>query len=63
MKLSNLIETADFIDDNTIIIIRNIFSHILVFGNWYQDNILEYHDREVIAFTWKNDNKIYINIA
>ena len=63
MKLANLTQITDIVNDNTIIIIRNTNFHMLTVGNWYQDNILEYNDREIITFTWQNDNKLYIDIA
>lgn len=63
MKLANLTQITDIVNDNTIIIIRNTNFHTLTVGNWYQDNILEYNDREIITFTWQNDNKLYIDIA
>ena len=63
MKLANLTQITDIVNDNKIIIIRNTNFHMLTVGNWYQDNILEYNDREIITFTWQNDNKLYIDIA
>lgn len=64
MTLENiLISHSELINDKTIVYIRNKenFS-LLAFGNWYQDNILKYHNIEISAFTWQDDNKLYIDL-
>lgn len=65
MTLENLlINHSELINDKTIVYIRNEenFS-LLTSGNWYQDNVLHYSQKEISAFTWyQNDNKLYIDL-
>lgn len=64
MTLENLlINHSELINDKTFIYVRNEenFS-LLTSGNWYQDNVLNYSHKEISAFTWQNDNKLYIDI-
>lgn len=51
------------IKDNTEVWIRQGDGfHVLVHGNWYQDDILEHMNREVESFTWQDDNNFYIDV-
>ncbi len=55
------------VKDDTKVYIRNAISTPglwLAKGNWYEDHILDYASENypVESFTWKNRNKIYINI-
>lgn len=50
MKLGNLLNYSELINDKTLIYIRNDFT-LVALGNWYQDNILNYNDIEISAFT------------
>ena len=62
MTLGNLlINYSELINDETLIYIRDDFS-LVALGNWYQDNILNYHDIEISAFTWQDNNELYINL-
>ena len=62
MKIYELFET-ELINDYIEIFIRDEDSfHVIAHGNWYQDNILNYTQKEIQSFTWQNDNTIYIDI-
>lgn len=62
MTLGNLlINYSELINDETLIYIRDDFS-LVALGNWYQDNILKYHDIEISAFTWQDNNELYIDL-
>lgn len=61
MTVNKVFETG-LIHDNTEIYIRDEDLHVLAHGNWYQDNILGYLDKEVECFTWQDDNKFYIDV-
>lgn len=62
MTLGNLlINYSELINDETLIYIRDDFS-LVALGNWYQDNILNYHDIEISAFTWQDNNELYIDL-
>lgn len=62
MTLGNLlINYSELINDKTLIYIRNDFT-LVALGNWYQDNILKYHDIEISAFTWQDNNELYIDL-
>lgn len=52
----------DFIERTTRIFIRQDGASILAYGNWYQDNILDYREREVKSFTWQNHDEVWIDI-
>ncbi len=60
MTLSKILELG-LIKDNTKLWIRKDLD-VLAHGNWYQDNILEYMNREVESFTWQDDNNFYIDV-
>ena len=62
MTVQRIFEETGLIDDNTIICMREGFFRVISKGNWYQDNILKYENREVESFTWIDDNKIYIDL-
>lgn len=60
--LGNLLTNySELINDKTLIYIRNDFT-LVALGNWYQDNILNYHDIEISAFTWQDNNELYIDL-
>lgn len=61
MTVSKIFELS-LVNDNTSIWVRDKEFHVLGHGNWYQDNILEYEDREVESFTWQDDNQFYIDL-
>lgn len=61
MTISKVLEMG-LINDNTSVWIHNNELHVLIHGNWYQDNILEYQDREIGRFTWQDDNQFYIDL-
>lgn len=61
MTISKILEMG-LINDNTSVWIHNNELHVLIHGNWYQDNILEYQDREIGRFTWQDDNQFYIDL-
>lgn len=50
------------INDDTEIWIRDLDSHVLAEGNWYQDNVLKYMNAELECFTWQDDNNFYIDL-
>lgn len=62
MTVQRIFEETGLIDDNTMIYIRNDLFRIISKGNWYQDDILKYENREVESFTWEDDNKLYIDL-
>lgn len=53
---------SEFVDDKTIITIRNNHFEFLAKGNWYQDHILDYKAHKAEAFSWQDDNHIFITI-
>lgn len=54
----------DIINDDTKIIIRNDDNfRVIAYGNWYEDNIVNYNHREIESFTWEKENIVYIDIA
>jgi hypothetical protein len=58
-----LINCSELINDKTLIYIRDNFSLVAKdIGNWYQDNILKYHDIKISAFTWTDNNELYIDL-
>lgn len=61
MTLRKIIEIG-LVEDDTKIYIRGYgdIPALLTCGNWFQDNVLDYMDREVASFTWQDDKKIYI---
>lgn len=64
MTLKNLlIKHNELVNNETFIYVRNEENtSLLTSGNWYQDNVLHYFQKEISRFTWKNDNKLYINL-
>lgn len=60
MTVQQIIEMG-LVNDMTKVFIRKDCT-FMAHGNWYQDNVLEYVDREVKSFTWQNDGKFYIDI-
>lgn len=64
MTLENLIMIGNIIDDSTRIIIRCEDSfHVITSGNWYEDNVLNYLNKEIEGFTWEKENVIYIDVV
>lgn len=63
MTLSKIIEMG-LVKDDTKIYVRGYgdVPVLLTCGNWFQDNVLDYMDKEIESFTWQDDNKIYIDI-
>lgn len=63
MTVEKIIIELGIIKDSTEVFIRHGEGfHVLAHGNWYQDNVLEYVNREVESFTWQDDDKIYIDV-
>lgn len=50
------------INDDTNVWIRDSELRVLAHGNWYQDDIIKYEDREAESFTWQDDNHFYIDL-
>lgn len=61
MTLNKIIE-MNLVKDETMVVIRNNELQLLTCGNWFQDNVLNYLDREIKSFTWQDDRRIYIDI-
>lgn len=61
MTLSEILAN-EIINDGTEVFIRDQDCHVLAHGNWHQDNVLDYVNREVESFTWQDDNKVFINV-
>lgn len=61
MTLSKIFDMG-LIQQDTQVWVRDSELHLLTHGNWYQDNILEYMNRELESFTWQNDGNIYIDV-
>ncbi len=61
MKIYELVST-ELINDYTEIYIRNEDFYVLAHGNWYQDDLLKYDQKEIQSFTWQDGNTIYIDI-
>lgn len=53
---------SELIDDNTEVYIRDSYFNVLAHGNWYEDNVIRYHNNKVESFTWEDDNNFYIDI-
>lgn len=62
MTLNKLHEIG-LIKDSTTIYVRDSDSRYLTCGNWYQDNILEYLERELESFSWQNNDDFYIDLG
>lgn len=52
----------NLINDDTELVIRNNDFNVLAYGNWYQDNVLDFLDHVIESFTWQDDDKIYIDV-
>jgi len=61
MAVSYILELG-VINNDTEIYICDRESNVLARGNWYQDAIQDFSDREVESFTWQDDNKAYIDV-
>lgn len=61
MTLSKIFDMG-LIQQDTQVWVRDSELHLLTHGNWYQDNVLEYMNRELESFTWQNDENIYIDV-
>lgn len=61
MTIGKLYEMK-LINDHTEVIVRDSEFRVLTQGNWYQDNILDYNNRELESFTWQDNNKIFIDL-
>lgn len=61
MTIRNLY-VSGIVNDNTTVIIRDDDFHVITSGNWFEDNILNYQDREMEGFTWEKEDVIYIDI-
>lgn len=62
MTIGNLFMN-DIINDDTTVIIRDDNFHVITSGNWYEDNILNYLNKEIEGFTWEKENIVYIDIV
>ena len=65
MTIKELLLESNLVKNDTKIIIRkNIEDRkfIETKGNWYVDKILKYKEYNIDSFTWKKENKIYIDI-
>ena len=64
MKVKDIYELG-LIKDSTEIWIRDFGEfgmRVLAHGNWYQDDILKYKDREVECFHWQDDDTVYFDV-
>ncbi len=68
MNLRNLIALRSvydndlkLIDEETEICFRNPDMYVLAHGKWYQDNVLNYENKEIERFTWQ-DGKLFIDL-
>ncbi len=62
MTLNKILLELGLINDDTKVWIRDTDMRVLAGGNWYQDNVLNYVDREVESFTWQDDNYFYVDL-
>lgn len=60
MTISKLYH-AGIVKGETKIIVRTGFG-VITAGNWFMDNILEYMDKELEAFTWQDDGKVFADL-
>ena len=52
-----------FVDDNTRFVILNSDFYVLASGYWFNDNVLNYHNHVVTAFSYGPDvNKVCITV-
>lgn len=63
MTVKNLILNAIINDSTRIIIRQDVNFHVITSGNWYEDNVLNYLNKEIESFTWEKENIVYIDIA
>lgn len=61
MTLKKILDLG-LVNDNTVVWVRHSDLHLLTKGNWYQDNVLEYQDKELECFIWQDDNNFYIDL-
>ncbi len=61
MLIKEIVESG-LLNDDTEVWICDSERRVLAHGNWYQDNILDFHDRKIESFTWQDDNKVYIDV-
>lgn len=61
MTLSKVIELG-LVTDETEVWIRDENMRTLAHGNWYQDNVLDYMDKELECFTWQDDHNFYADL-
>ncbi len=61
MAVSYILELG-VVDNDTEVFIRDTNCNVLAHGNWYQDVIQDFSDRDVESFTWQDDNKVYIDV-
>lgn len=61
MTLKKIFELG-LISDSTKVYVRDPDMHALAYGNWYQDNVLEYQDHVVECFTWQDNNEFFIDL-
>lgn len=52
----------ELVENDTEVFIRDTNCNVLAHGNWYQDVIQDFSDRDVESFTWQDDNKVYIDV-
>lgn len=58
----NKIFVLGLINDNTKIVVRDSEFQVLSCGNWYQNNILDFLNRDLESFTWDDDNSLYVDV-
>lgn len=58
MTISKLYE-AGIINDDTKITVRNSHFVIVAAGNWFNDNIQDYINKELESFSWQDNNKVF----
>lgn len=51
---------AGIINDDTEITVGVKVSRVLIMGNWFSDNILDYINQELGKFIWQDDNKVFV---
>ena len=53
-----------FVDDNTRFVIYDFDYRVVMSGNWFNDDVLGYHDYMVDTFTYiPGLNKIYVTVC
>lgn len=62
MRVSDVFYLS-FVDDHTRFVIRDSDFYVLASGHWFNDDVLDYHNHVVTAFTYEFDvNKVYITV-